>query len=132
MYDREVRMPMNGADIYQKQRQAMLERELEDTAMQFALEKGERYYMLLPRRYLFFRGIRIMLMFFVCIMACYNVLTISTPPLFFLSFKKFWEYCRYLSTMNVSAKKLRIFLVLWLLICIGINIVFWNWLETIW
>lgn len=123
---------MNGADIYQIQRQAMLERELEDTAMQFALEKGERYYMLLPRRYLFLRGIRIMLMFFVCIMACYNVLAISTPPLFFLPFKKFWEYCRYLGTMNVSSKKLSVILVFWLLACIAVNIVFWRWLETIW
>ncbi len=123
---------MNGADIYQRQRQNMLDNELEDLAMQFALEKGERYYMILPRKYLFYRGIRLMLMFLVCILACYNILTISTPPLFFLSFKKSWEYCRYLSTMNVSAKKLTVCLAVWILICIVINIVFWNWLESIW
>lgn len=127
----------NGASrdvalVYDALRRNMLADQLDSISYHRVSERGEHYYMIMPWDYIRKRGIRIMLMFFICIFACYNVLTISTPPLFLISAMKFSEFCKYVKVFNISVKKLRILLCVWIVICAVLNIVIWNYLERIW
>ena len=90
-----------------------------------------RYYMCMPKDYVVRRGIRTMILFFICILCCHSVLTIATPPLFLFSFLKWNNYCKFCVSMNISPKKLNVLLVLWFLLSIGVNVLFWRWIEQI-
>lgn len=120
------------ADTYAKSRQRSYSESLQEAQAEIdAAHKDERYYMCMPRDYIIKRGIRTLLIFFVCILACHSMLTISTPPMFLYSFMKWRNYCQYCSSMNISRKKLNILLAVWFLICFFINIVFWGWINRI-
>ena len=90
-----------------------------------------RYYMCMPKDYVVKRGIRTLMIFFICILCCYSVLTIATPPMFLYSFLKWNNYCKFCASMNISTKKLNYLLVLWFLIGIGLNILFWHRIDNI-
>ena len=127
----------NGASrdvalTYDAMRRGIMEDRHDAILFHRASERGMHYYMIMPWIYIAKRGIRIMLMFFVCIFACYSILTVSTPPVFMYSAMKFGEFCKYLKMFNISAAKLRILLFVWIVICAVLNIVIWNYLERIW
>ena len=90
-----------------------------------------RYYMCMPKDYIIKRGIRTLLIFFICIFCCHSVLTIATPPMFLYSFLKWNNYCKLCMSLNISGKKLNLLLCLWFLFCIGVNLVCWNRLENL-
>lgn len=118
------------ADTYTKSRQRSWQESLREAQTEIEnVHKDEHYYMCMPRDYIIKRGIRNLLIFMICILACHSVLTISTPPMFLYSFFKWRNYCQYCSYMNISTKKLNILLAVWFLICMIINIVFWCWIE---
>ena len=85
----------------------------------------------MPKDYVVRRGIRTMILFFICILCCHSVLTIATPPLFLFSFLKWNNYCNYCASVNISRKKLNILLALWFLLSIGVNVLFWRWIGSI-
>lgn len=89
------------------------------------------YYMCMPKDYVVRRGIRTMILFFICILCCHSVLTIATPPLFLFSFLKWNNYCNYCASVNISRKKLNILLALCFLLSIGVNVLFWRWIGSI-
>lgn len=125
---------MNGdaGAMYGKLRANMLQDDIQELSYRRAKDCGEQYYMVTPWDYILKQGIRIMLMFLICIFACYNILFVSTPPLFLMAFRRFSAYCEHLKSFNVSRGKLRLLLALWIVICIVLNIVIWNYLERIW
>ncbi len=90
-----------------------------------------RYYMCMPKDCIVKRGIRTLMIFFICIICCHSVLTIATPPMFLYSFLKWNNYCKFCASMNISTKKLNLLLVLWFLLGIGLNILFWHWIDNI-
>jgi len=117
--------------IYNKLQANVIPDALTEMRYEKLADSGRQYYMILPRKYLFNRGIRILLLFLVCILACYKYFALPTPPLFVLAFRKFHAYCKYLEIMNVSAAKLRILLVIWICICIVLNFFFWKWIRVL-
>ena len=117
--------------IYQKSQNNILPDALSEMQYEALADSGQQYYLILPRKYLFNRGIRIFLIFLLCILACHSLFALPTPPLFLFAFRRFAGYCKYLQTMNVSVNKLRILLFVWILICIYLNIVFWRWIRQV-
>lgn len=93
---------------------------------------SERYYIILPKRYFILRGIRVMLLFLVCILFCRSYFFIGVPPGFIIAFMQFSKFCKFMRNVNISVKKLRFCLAVWILVCIGINIAFWNLIMTVW
>ncbi|MBE6616031.1 MAG: hypothetical protein E7631_12095 [Ruminococcaceae bacterium] len=117
--------------MYQRFRRNMLQDALSEMQYEKLADSGQQYFMFLPRKYLFNRGIRLFLVFLLCILACYKYFALPTPPLFLIAFRKFNGYCQYLQSMNVSVKKLRILLGIWIVICICLHVVFWAWIRQI-
>ena len=91
----------------------------------------ERHYMYMPRRYLAKRGVKIFLLVLLCVLACHSLLVIITPPLFLLAFNQWRQYCLFCTSINISRKKLNMMLAIWWLICVIINIVFWDQVTQI-
>ena len=123
-----------GKDVkqmYERYKSNILPDALAEMHYEKIADSGQQYYMFLPRKYLFNRGIRILLIFLLCILACYKYFTLSTPPLFLIAFRKFDGYCKYLQAMNVSVKKLRLILAVWIIICIGLHFAFWTWIKQL-
>ena len=102
---------------------------MSDMQYEILADSGQEFYMFLPRKYFYGYGIRLLLIFLVCVLACYKYFAIPTPPLFILAFRKFHGFCLYLQTMNVSVGKLRILLGIWLCICIVLHFFFWKWIR---
>lgn len=122
----------DAADTYAKSHSRSWKESVQEAQAEIdASFSDTRYYMCMPRDYVVKRGIRTLMIFFVCILCCHSVLTIATPPMFLYSFLKWNNYCKFCASMNISAKKLNRLLVLWFLLCIGINILFWHWIGNI-
>jgi len=120
------------ADMYARTRQRSFNESMRDAQIEInAIHEDSRYYMCMPRDYIVKRGMRLLLAFMLCILACYSLLAAVTPPLFLIVFLKWKSYCRICSLMNISSRKLNFLLAGWFLICILINISFWNWLTQI-
>jgi len=119
-------------DMYARARQRSLNESIKDAQTEInAAQKDTRYYLCMPRDYIITRGIRLLLAFMVCVLGCYSLFTVATPPMFLIVFLKWKNYCRICSSMNISTRKLNILLAGWFVICIIVNIVFWDWLTKI-
>lgn len=73
---------MNGANqdagaMYGKLRANMFQDDIYEQLRRGAADFGEQYYMVTPWDYILKQGIRVMLMFFICIFACHNILSAS-------------------------------------------------------
>lgn len=119
-------------DMYARARQRSFNESIKDAQTEInATQKDSRYYLCMPRDYIIKRGMRLFLAFMVCVLGCYSLLTVVTPPLFLIVFLKWKSYCHICSSMNISTRKLNILLIGWFVICIIVNLVFWDWLTKI-
>lgn len=90
-----------------------------------------RRYLCMPKDSVIRRGMRTLMLFFICIFCCHSVLTAATPPMFLYSFLKWKNYCSFCASVNISVRKLNLLLCLWFFFCIGVNLVCWNVIENI-
>ncbi len=120
------------ADTYAKSLSRSRKESIQEAQAEIELSfAAPRRYMCMPKDYIVKRGIRTLMIFFVCILCCHSVLTIATPPLFLYSFLKWNNYSKYCASVNISRKKLNILLVLCFLLSIGVNVLFWRWIGSI-
>ena len=118
------------AVTYSKNRNSAWKESLAEAQAEIDLSHSDtRRYMCMPKNYVVRRGIRTLILFFICIFCCHSVLTIATPPMFLYSFLKWNNYCKFCASMNISTKKLNYLLVLWFLLGIVINHIVWHLIE---
>lgn len=119
-------------DMHARARQRSLNESIQDAQVEInAAQKDTCYYLCMPHDYIIKHGMRLFLAFMVCVLGCYSLLTVVTPPLFLIVFLKWKSYCHICSSMNISTQKLNILLIGWFVICIIVNLVFWDWLTKI-
>lgn len=119
-------------DTYAKSRKRSWNESLQEAQNEItAAFDDTRYYMCMPKDYIIKRGIRTLLILFICIFCCHSVLTIATPPMFLYSFLKWNNYCKTCASMNISTKKLNCLLIGWFIFCIVVNILLWNRINII-
>lgn len=132
--ERGSKMPQNSdiGEMYNRARRRSYNKSVYDAQKEINADHYDsRYYMCMPHDYIIKRGIRLMLAFMVCVLACHSLLTIVTPPLFLIVFLKWKSYCRICSSMNISSRKLNLLLGGWFFVCIFVNIAFWNRLTQL-
>ncbi|MBQ9717113.1 MAG: hypothetical protein IJV76_03900, partial [Clostridia bacterium] len=84
------------ADTYAKSRSRAWKESVQEAQAEIDASFTDTcYYMCMPNDYVVRRGIRTMILFFICILCCHSVLTIATPPLFLFSFLKWNNYCKF-------------------------------------